>query len=263
MQNYKVVMAVLIFFLAGIAGIGRDLPSEVREVPSFSGISISVHGNVHLRQGHEQKVIVEGSQRVLEDLITEVRSGILSIRMPSRWNFRRSEELTVYITVTGLESLSVSGSASVFTDSPLTAGDLTVVISGSGRVEIGELSARTMNTTVSGSGRLTLGGNRNLESHKVVISGSGRVESISPATEKAEISISGSGRCTIHAISALNVRISGSGRVNYKGNPLVDARISGSGSVISDVLHPVKSREAAPDQRLSVEVAATGSTGLC
>lgn len=234
MRYYIIVFTALMLILTGFAGINRELPVQDREVPAFSGISISVAGKVYIRQGPVQKVTVEGSERVLEDLITEVRSGRLNIRMPSRWNFRRNDELTVYITVTELESLAVSGSASVFTETPIRTDDLTVAISGSGRVEIGDLSARNLETTISGSGRLNLAGNRNLASHRIVISGSGRVESASPGAEKADITISGSGRCTIHALSELNIRISGSGRVYYTGNPLVDAKISGSGRVISD-----------------------------
>lgn len=233
--NARITLIVLMLtaISVGTAVAQRDLPAEERRVEKFKSISVSVPGEVYLKQGDEQKVIIEGTNRVVENLITEVNNGRLSIRMPSRWRYRRSDELYVYITMTELEGIALSGSASIYSEGPVTTGRMAVTISGSGRIELEELDASELDVTVSGSGRLTIGGGRKLEKSKIVISGSGRLDTRNLPVENADALITGSGNCSIHVMSNLNVRISGSGRVIYTGNPRIDARITGSGRVVN------------------------------
>ena len=225
--------ASAMLLLPGFVSSGKGLPAEERKVPAFDRLAISVPGEVYLVQGPSQRLIVEGTERVLENLITEVKNGQLTIRTPRRWNFRRRDELRVYITVPGLKAIALSGSANVIAEGPFRADKLSVRISGSGRVEIEDFAASELNVNISGSGRLKLGGSKKLERSEIIISGSGRIESGSLPAERVDATISGSGRCYVHAVSDLNIRISGSGRVVYTGAPLIDARISGSGRVVN------------------------------
>ncbi len=224
---------VIMAISAGKTFAQRDLPVEERKVEHFNRISVAVPGNVYLVQGPEYRVIAEGTDRVLENLITEVKDGRLLIRTPSRWRFRRTDELNVYITMPELEGITLSGSATVRVEEPLQAQKLSVIISGSGRVYIAELDAGELDVTVSGSGRLNIGSGQKLERSKIVISGSGRIEAADLPVGMMEALISGSGSCRVHVLSDLNVRISGSGRIIYSGNPVIDARISGSGRVVN------------------------------
>lgn len=233
-QKLIILPALLVFLvLSGFNYYLQILPSEERRVPDFSGLSIAVPGEVFLVQGQTQKLVVEGTERVLDNLITEVRGGQLSIRMPNRWNFRRNDRLKVYVTMPEIKNLTLSGSARLNAESPVRAGNISITISGSGRVDIDDFAATDLSVTISGSGRINLGGTQNLEKSKIVISGSGRMESGSLPAENIDVNVSGSGTCRVHATSGLNVRISGSGRVIYTGNPLIDARISGSGRVVN------------------------------
>lgn len=226
--------AVLLLLHPGLTGAGQDLQSEERRVPAFTGISVAVPGEVSLIQGSTHRLLVEGTGRVLENLITEVRGGQLYIRMPNSFRFRRYDVLKVFVTMPEIRNITLSGSGRVNAEGPVRLEKASITISGSGRVNIDDISAGELSTTISGSGRLNLGGRHNVQNHRIVISGSGRIESASLPVEKIDATISGSGSCRVHVIGDLNVRISGSGRVIYTGNPLVDARISGSGRVIND-----------------------------
>ena len=233
-KNYIILLAAsAMLLLPGFISAEKGLPSEERKVPAFDQLAISVPGEVYLVQGPSQRLIVEGTERVLENLITEVKNGQLTIRAPRRWNFRRSDHLRVYITMPELKRISLSGSANVYAEGPFRADKLSVRISGSGSVEIEDFAANDLNVNISGSGRLRLGGREKLERSEIVISGSGRIESGSLPAERVDATISGSGRCHVHVLSDLNIRISGSGRVIYTGAPLIDARITGSGRVVN------------------------------
>jgi hypothetical protein len=232
MRTATLILACLLL-LPGLTTNAQKLQAEERNVSRFSGISISVPGEVYIVQGDQQKLVVEGTERVLNDLITEVSGGQLKIYLPRWRSFRSRDELNIYLVVTDLNSINLSGSARMYTEGLLKARDLSVSISGSGRIEFEELQAQNLSTAISGSGRLSLGNGGRIESHRISISGSGRMESGNTPADKVQVTISGSGGCTVNVADDLRVRISGSGNVYYTGNPLVDSHISGSGRLIS------------------------------
>jgi hypothetical protein len=235
MKTLKVTIFLTLFFifLPALDLNSQDLQAEERAVAVFNGISITVPGEVYIIQGPTQRLILEGTERVIENLVTEVKRGKLIISAPPRWNFRRNDQLKVYITVSELNSLEISGSASINTEGTLRSDNMAVTISGSGRIEFEELSADELTSVISGSGRVYVGSGTELTNQTIRISGSGRVESASVPAGKVNITISGSGRCYVYALADLHVRVSGSGRVVYTGTPLVDSRISGSGRIVS------------------------------
>jgi hypothetical protein len=232
-NKHLLLVTALFMLMTGVAFSGDGLPSEEREVSGFDGLAVSVPGKIFLVQGPEHRLFVEGTERVLENLATEVKNGQLEIRMKRGFYFRGRDELNVYITMPELERISLSGSAGIYAEGPIRTEKLEVNISGSGRVEIDDFGSRELDAKISGSGRLELGGDHSLEKSNIVISGSGRVETQGLPVKSVDANISGSGRCNLQVVDALNVRISGSGRVIYSGNPLVDARISGSGRVVN------------------------------
>ncbi len=235
MQTPKVTifLTLCFLFLPALNLKSQDLQAKEQAVPVFNGISISVPGEVYIIQGPSQRLILEGTERVMDNLVTEVRRGKLIISAPPRWNFRRNDQLKVYITVSELNSLEISGSAHIYTEGSLSTDIMAVTISGSGRVEFEELSADELSSVISGSGRVYVGSGTELTNQAIKISGSGRVDSASVPAGKVNITISGSGRCYVYALADLHVRVSGSGRVVYTGTPLVDSRISGSGRIMS------------------------------
>jgi hypothetical protein len=233
MKTATLIMACILL-LPGLTANGQRLQAEERKVPRFSGISISVPGEVHIVQGDQQKLVVEGTPRILEELVTEVKGGQLNVRLPKWRLFQSRDEINIYLVVTDLKNIQLSGSARMYTEGLLKAPDLSVSISGSGRIEIEELHTRNLKSAISGSGRLILGNGGRIENHRISISGSGRLDSGQIPADKVQVTMSGSGRCSVNAADDLRVRISGSGNVYYSGNPLLDSHISGSGRLISN-----------------------------
>jgi hypothetical protein len=78
MRKVLVTMAC-IFLFTGLTVKSQELLAEERKVQSFSGINISVPGEVYIVQGETQKLVVEGTGRVLDNLVTEVKGGQLKI----------------------------------------------------------------------------------------------------------------------------------------------------------------------------------------
>ncbi len=205
---------------------------QVRDVPSFSAVSLKISGTVYLEQGNNQSTRVEASETALEELVTEVKDRTLIIRFRNNNTFWRSfnhGKIEIYVTVPDIEALSVSGSGNI-ESSNIKSRIMEFTVSGSGDISVGNLNSERIKATVSGSGNIYLGGG-SADEFSSAISGSGKIKALDLETSNADIKVSGSGNCTLTAQKSLKARVSGSGGISYKGSPQLDTHITGSGRI--------------------------------
>ncbi|MBX2896424.1 MAG: DUF2807 domain-containing protein [Cyclobacteriaceae bacterium] len=244
--------AITLLFVFGFVLVWAQT-KETRNVDTFTKVNFRVPGKLYLRQGNEQKVVLEGPKDLLAKIETEVTGGRLSIGRENNWrswNWENNDHIIAYVTVKNIEGISVSGSGNLIGEGVIKAGDMVLSVSGSGSMEIEVNATGYMEAHVSGSGDIRVKGNcRALESK---VSGSGKVLLAATITERADMNVSGSGRIiasgtakeirtTISGsgevqaadleVEKCEVRISGSGDVEINVKQTLDATISGSGSV--------------------------------
>jgi hypothetical protein len=227
---------------------------ETRDLPTFTRISFGVSGKAYVRQGNEQKVVLEGNPDLLQEIETEVRGDRLLIRSRNNswfdWNWRNTDRVTVYITVKDITGLSVSGSGDMIAETIVNGGSLDFNVSGSGSLEAeidatGDVEAdvsgsgvihfkgkcRSLDSDISGSGRVIFDG-QVASRAKFDLTGSGRLEASGSAQSVLTL-VSGSGRVMAANFETerCEVRITGSGDVQINVKSELDANITGSGSV--------------------------------
>ncbi|MCB0560190.1 MAG: DUF2807 domain-containing protein [Lewinellaceae bacterium] len=214
------------FFGSCVNGSGPIVTRELVVAP-FTGVEMPISADVFLKQGPEQKVIVEGKDNIIDEIELDVQNGIWKIEFNRC--VRDIGQLRVFITMPELTHLRVSGSGDVVGENTFVIQDLEIDIPGSGNVDL-SLEADDLDIDIPGSGRLTLEGVA--DETKYRISGSGDVHAFNLECRVADISIPGSGDVEVFATELLKVRISGSGDVFYRGDPALDISITGSGDVI-------------------------------
>lgn len=211
---------------------GQSGSSETRDLKDFTKVSFGVPGELFINIGPEFKVIMEGPKNILHDIVTEVSGGKLVIRKDN-WHFSMNEKITVHITMPEIQGLGISGSGRAEIKDQIKNSDLSLSVSGSGKIYTGDIITSNLKCSISGSGDIMAGGNGSAARADMTISGSGNYVGESLKIETADISISGSGNCTCNVTESLHASVSGSGNVSYFGNPKIDARVSGSGKVRS------------------------------
>lgn len=214
-------------FLAFTVSISAQIKDE-RTVDKFTSIGMSIHGDLYLSQGSPQKVVLEADEDILKKIVTEVKDGMLKIKF-SEYNIRTKSPIKIWITMSEVDGLYLSGSGSLNAETAIKSGEMEMSVSGSGKINIKELTCDEIDVAISGSGNLNLGGSA--DEMNVAISGSGSCTADQFTVEEASIQISGSGSCKINAVKDMEAAISGSGTVYYVGNPTIDASVSGSGKV--------------------------------
>jgi hypothetical protein len=204
--------------------------SETRSVASFDDIELNIPAEVYIIQGENESITIDAQANVLDVVETNVNRHELKIKFSNGVVVKRYETIRVYITTNELTEISVSGSGSVYNDSPIITNELRLRISGSGKVDLYDVDASIIDSKISGSGNVYLTGV--CDDQFISISGSGDIKAFDMISENTEVDISGSGKGEVRVNNLLKARISGSGKVYYKGYPHhIDSKISGSGGV--------------------------------
>jgi hypothetical protein len=233
MKTLRFLFPALVL-LAGLLSAFTPAPErltagrEVREVATFTAISLANSATVVVTQGSPQKVEVEGAPEDLARLETTVNDGKLRIGLKQELKWTNLGKVTVYITVPEIKALTVSGSGALKAAS-VQASSLSLSVSGSGRLEVPQLQATELRSSISGSGIIVVAGT--CPQHSASISGSGSIKAPDLRSESCQVSISGSGSCRLNATRTLDASLHGSGDVYVTGNPTINSKTAGSGRV--------------------------------
>jgi hypothetical protein len=236
-------------FGGGIRGSG-NVVEEARPVSGVTAVSLATLGDLTIELGDTESFRIEAEDNLLEYIETDVRNGELSIRLRPNTMVNPSVPVRYYLTVSGLDEISISSSGDVFapdleaerfsinlsSSGDLQMGDLQtqvldVKISSSGDVNMGQLSADTLDVNLSSSGDLTIAGG-DVTSQDVNLSSSGDYTARDLKSQRATVNLSSSGAATIWVEETLEARVNSSGDLYYRGNPTVDARTNSSGDVV-------------------------------
>jgi hypothetical protein len=202
--------------------------TENRPVGDFSRISMGISGDIYISQGETPTLKVEAEDDIIGLIVTEVKNDELKIRF-STSNIRTKMPIRIWVTTPELEGLYLSGSGNMITETAIKTDEMELKLSGSGNINVKDLSCDELEAAISGSGNIGVAGKA--DEMSVAISGSGNCNADEFQTEETDIKISGSGNCKVNASKDLSVAVSGSGSVFYAGNPTIDASISGSGKI--------------------------------
>ena len=225
--------ASVLVLLVLTGGFINGQSKETRNVSGFTKVSFGISGDLFIKIGPEFKLVIEGDKDVLEDIETVVSGDRLNIKKDN-WNLNfDNERVTINLTMPELEGLGVSGSGKAQIMDPVEADDLSLSVSGSGKLFTSDLNVDNFSSAISGSGDIILGSGGSIDRGEISISGSGGFSGEETEIDHLEVHISGSGNCRCRAGDSLEAHVSGSGNVTYIGNPKVDARVSGSGHVRS------------------------------
>lgn len=209
---------------------------ERREVAAFRAVELRYFGQLHLTQGPEPGVEVEGDPDVLAKVHARVSGNTLILEIGENWLERltsgvmliANRPLHYHVTAPAFDRIAVSGKGEVDA-AELRGPHLELVASGLADMRLDGLEVDTLQAQISGRGTFDLKGQAGELSLRV--SGSGEVQGGALACQEAEVRVSGQGNATLRVAKRLDVRISGIGHVRYHGDPVVTRAISGAGEV--------------------------------
>lgn len=229
------IMALTVVFFATscsknrIKGTGPTV-NETFNVSNFSKVDLDLSADVNYTKGTDYSVEVSAQQNVLDRMKIDRIGDVLCISMKPNTNLLNYDKITVTVTSPEFDGADISGSGCIYIRGDFESNNVSVDVSGSGKIEIDELTMTQLDLDISGSGQITVdkGSATRINSE---ISGSGKVYLDNVEARNVKTETSGSGKTQVWATETLDVDIAGSGDVYYNGNPIIDADISGSGKL--------------------------------
>ena len=206
-----------------------NVQRQARNVAHFSGLSMSLPGNVEIRSGSGREgLTIEADDNLLPLIETVVEDGTLKIRAKRDANLR-TRNLKVVVQARDVDRLLLAGSGNIDAD-VVRGGRVRFDVGGSGSIKVRRVEGESVNVNLGGSGNLKAadGAVRNIS---ISIGGSGNVDLAHVRTENASVTVAGSGDATLWVRDSLSLTVAGSGDVNYYGDPQISKSVVGSGSV--------------------------------
>ena len=205
-----------------------NIEKQSRDLGHFTGVSLSVPGNLELRLGNAEGITIETDDNLLPLIETAIENGVLKIRPAKRNAQLQTRHLKIVVNAKEIDRLALGGSGSIVSDA-LRGKKLQFDLGGSGSIKLKGMDSESVSITVGGSGNLKSGAGK-AASLSVSIRGSGDVDVGQVQVNNASVSVAGSGSSVVWANDDLSVTIAGSGDVNYYGDPKVSRSVVGSGS---------------------------------
>jgi hypothetical protein len=180
--------------------------TQARTVPPFTAVEAAGGSSLSVRVGARQTVAVHADDNLIHRIETDVRDGVLVVS--ERGSFATQLPLSVEVTVPTLGSARLLGSGSVsvpgvesqqFSADLVGSGALTISgitdrldasLAGSGDLDLGHLSARSVTASLPGSGRLDVNVSQTL--HASLLGSGDIVYRGDPATVERALGGSGS-----------------------------------------------------------------------
>jgi hypothetical protein len=201
-------------------GLEGDVATEFRPLKGFEKIEISGSPNVYYAQADSFSVKVRGPKDGLENILTDVNDGTLSIRNRGKMGvvnivIHDEDEAEIYVTSPDLVSVRLNGSGDFTAEHRIDTDQMEVVLRGSGDMRINDLICDACHVELVGSGDI----------------GIDRLE-----TKESDVTLVGSGDIAIGLWRVLSTRLSlkGSGDIKASFNEdcqAVDSELRGSGDI--------------------------------
>ncbi|MGC4128755.1 MAG: DUF4252 domain-containing protein [Bergeyella sp.] len=214
---------------------GSSEVTQVRNVGKFTGIEVSGGIKVNFTQGNNQSVVVDADQNLQQYVSTEVKNGILIIKIKDKKNLN-FKKLLVTIEAPNLQSIKTTSGASfatmntvketVFDVSAESGSTLNADLKANATINLKSISgasmkinADTMNLIFngnSGSSSVIVG---KAETASYVISSAATCNAQNTVVKTAEVSATSGASLKVNASKYLNSQTSSGASVRYAGKP--------------------------------------------
>jgi len=208
-----------------------NVTTITRNTADYDAIKCAGFMDFKLVEGSEGNITLEGESNLLEHIITEVKDGVLKVKVAKGKNLKPSKNKPLLITIPykDVSNVSLAGSGDVWNEGTISGSKLDTALAGSGDIIL-NVDVESASASISGAGDLTLKGKAtNL---KTRVAGSGDFHGFKLDSVNVDASIAGSGDIGVNCSGELKARVAGSGDIEYRGNPTKeDTKVSGSGSI--------------------------------
>ncbi len=234
MKQIITILQIVAFSLIFISAQATD--REVRDLQSFSGISVSSGVNAEIIRGDHNEIAISVDGIELDRVETRIKNDVLvvSVKQKKFWfGGWKKKDIDVVITYTEeLESLRASSGSQLYASHTIVTDDLDIDVSSGALIDV-DLDANEVDIDISSGSVTKIAG----------VSDIAYIESSSGATfrgydlrvDKVRTDGSSGSSIEITVLTDLRAEVSSGASVRYKGDPKNTEVDKGSGGSVKQV----------------------------
>lgn len=194
------------------------ITKETRSVADFDAITLIGSYDVVYTQGTGKRVEVVAPRDMLEEIITEVKKGTLTISpkkvagvtvvrrsVKTKGNTSSHDNVKIYVTSPELTGVTLVGSGDITSAGKLTTKTFKMMLQGSGDIDFKNIVCNGLfNATLQGSGDLAVH-RLCTNTGKFMLQGSGDMYIGNAECTKADITLQGSGDLQVDNVEKANI----------------------------------------------------------
>lgn len=215
-------------FTQSVNGNG-NVTTETFELDPFSSVEVKGVLNVYISQGLSEELTIKTDENLMQYIEFEVRNGHLTLNTKPNAKIKKSTEMNMYLTISSIDALTLSGVGTVKSDGPLKMDYLDLQCSSVGNTSL-EIVTDKLDARTSMVGNFDLSGRADFA--KIKNSAVGNLNAFDFKVKHLDINSSGVGSTRVYASEDISVTSTGIGGVKIKGNPQInEMKKRGIGSV--------------------------------
>ena len=149
----SIIISAALIGLSALTFAANEV-SEVKKTinpGNFYGVIVNANANVILTQGKENSIRLEGDEKEIKNIKTNIHEGALEIKGDN------IKSLTIYVTVQDINLIEVNGSAKVFASGNIQSDVLLLKANDNGSLKI-DIRALGVGMIAKGNGKIIVSG---------------------------------------------------------------------------------------------------------
>ena len=220
--KWNVCLSLILFlgvlFSTPVQATMEKTDTQTRKTSSFHGISVSSGIDLYLTQGSSEEVVIKADPDIIDDIVTEVKDGILHIYLKKHFKWGWNSDRKAYVTFDDLDRLDVSAGADARSENAFKLEELKMSVSSGADLVIDDLTAESVWCDSSSGADAKLSG-QVVNFHGSSSSGAD-LTCPDLVSENCTVSASSGADAKVHVTKKLKASASSGGDVRYSGNPV-------------------------------------------
>ncbi|MGQ8337312.1 head GIN domain-containing protein [Sunxiuqinia sp. A32] len=218
MKTFKLFTIALALLIGSSAFAMQEKSDEqVRNVKSFHAIKVSSGIDLYLTQGNSEKVVINADPDIIDDIITEVRDGVLHIYLERNFNWGWNNSRKAHVTFDDLEALNASAGSDVYSENSFNLNELKIHASSGSDVKLTDLKAKEIWLETSSGSDAKLSGQT--DSFEASASSGSDIDAGNLESKYCKVRVSSGSDATVFVTENLKANASSGGDIRYRGNP--------------------------------------------
>ncbi|GER59033.1 head GIN domain-containing protein [Patiriisocius marinus] len=199
-----------------VNGNGNVVTEERDNIRDFDRVKGSAGLQVFLKEGKEQKVVVEADDNLMAVIETYVEDGMLRIGVDG--NIGRASSKKVFVTYTTLNEVRASSGSHVIVEDEIKNEDITLDASSGAMLEASVFSKKLYLEASSGANVEVTGKTKELRSKA---SSGGHINAENVLSAVCNARASSGGHIQVNVKDKLEAKATSGGQIDYYGDPSV------------------------------------------